>query len=53
VRPSGAIEILDEDELPTDLAPGARKSIAEALEVVITGARGLTQEIDRESRRYL
>lgn len=53
VRPSGAIEILDEDELPADLAPGARKSIAEALEVVITGARGLTQEIDRESRRYL
>ena len=53
VRPSGAIEILDEDELPTDLAPDARKAIADALEVVITGARRLTTEIERESRRYL
>ena len=53
VRPSGAIEILDEDELPTDLEPAARKSIADALEVVITGARRLTVELEQESRRYL
>lgn len=52
VRPSGAIEILDEDELPTDLEPAARKSIADALEVVVTGARGLVREIERESARF-
>lgn len=52
VRPSGAIEILDEDELPTDLEPAARKCIADALEVVITGARRLTLEIEQESRRH-
>ena len=53
VRPSGAIEILDEDELPTDLEPAARKSIADALEVVITGARRLLVDIEQESRRHL
>ena len=53
VRPGGAIEILDEDELPTDLEPAARKSIADALEVVITGARRLVADIEQESRRHL
>lgn len=53
LRPGGAIEILDEDELPTDLEPAARRSIADALEVVVTGARRLTQEIERETRRHL
>ena len=53
VRPSGAIEILDEDELPADLEPAARKSIADALEVVITGARRLFAEIEQGSRRHL
>ncbi len=51
VRPSGAIEILDEEELPADLEPAARKSIADAVEVVVTGARGLIIEIERESAR--
>jgi len=51
MRPSGAIEILDEEELPTDLEPAARKSIADAVEVVVTGARGLMLEIERESAR--
>lgn len=52
LRPSGAIEILDEDELPTDLEPAARKSIAEALEVVVTGARGLMREVEQETARH-
>lgn len=49
VRPSGAIEVLDEDELPVDLEPSARKSIADALEVVVTGAKRLMAEIERET----
>ena len=53
VRPSGAIEILDEDELPTDLEPAARRSVADAIEVVVTGARRLTLEIEQETRRHL
>lgn len=52
MRPSGAIEILDEEDLPTDLEPAARKSVADAVEVVVTGARGLMLEIERESARY-
>ncbi len=52
VRPSGALEILDEDELPADLEPAARKAIADALEVVVTGAKRLAAEIEQESRRY-
>lgn len=51
VRPGGALEILDEDELPTDLEPAARKSIADALETVVTGARRLLLEVDRETGR--
>lgn len=52
LRPSGALEILDEDELPVDLEPAARKAIADALEVVVTGAKRLALEIEHESRRY-
>ncbi len=52
VRPSGALEILDEEELPADLEPAARKAIADALEIVVTGARRLAIEIERESARY-
>lgn len=52
IRPSGALEILDEEELPADLEPAARKSIADALETVVTGARRLAIEIEQESARY-
>ena len=52
VRPSGALEILDEDELPADLEPVARKAIADAIEVVVTGAKRLAAEIEEESRLY-
>ncbi len=52
LRPSGALEILDEEELPADLEPAARKAIADALEIVVTGARRLAIEIERESARF-
>jgi predicted RNA-binding protein associated with RNAse of E/G family len=53
VRPGGALEIVDEDELPADLEPAARKAVADALEVVVTGARRLIAEVERESAPYL
>ncbi len=52
LRPGGALEILDEDELPEDLEPAARKAIADAIEVVVTGAKRLAAEVEQESRRY-
>jgi predicted RNA-binding protein associated with RNAse of E/G family len=49
VRPSGAVSVLDEDELPDDLAPRHRIAIAKALEALIANPRGLIREIERES----
>jgi predicted RNA-binding protein associated with RNAse of E/G family len=49
IRPSGAIEILDEDELPPSLEPRYRLAIAKALETCVTEARRLTAEIERET----
>ncbi len=49
LRPSGAAEILDEDELPDDLAPAYRIAIAQALEVLIANPRFLIREIERET----
>ena len=53
IRPSGAIEILDEDELPPTIEPRYRLAIAKALEVCVTGAKRLTAEIERETRAVL
>ena len=53
IRPSGAIEILDEDELPASLEPRHRLTIAKALETCVTEARRLTVEVDRETRAVL
>ena len=50
IRPSGAIEILDEDELPATIEPRHRLAIAKALEICVTGARRLVAEIERETR---
>ena len=50
VKPGGAIDILDEDELPADLPSEHRKTIAQALELIVTNPRRLVTEIDRESR---
>jgi predicted RNA-binding protein associated with RNAse of E/G family len=53
LRPSGAAEILDEDELPDDLAPAHRIAIAKALEVIIANPRFLMREIEQESAAAL
>jgi uncharacterized protein len=53
IRPSGAIEILDEDELPPSIEPRYRLVIAKALETCVTEAKRLTAEIERESRAAL
>ena len=53
VRPSGAIDILDEDEIPPDLEPRHRLTIAKALEVLVTDARRLVAEVERETRALL
>ena len=53
IRPSGAIEILDEDELPPSIEPRYRLAIAKALETCVTEARRLSAEIERETRAVL
>jgi len=49
LRTSGAATVLDEDELPDDLAPRHRLAIAKALEALITDPRTLIREIERET----
>ena len=53
IRPSGAIEILDEDELPPSIESRDRIAIAQALETGVTEARRLVAEIERETRAVL
>jgi predicted RNA-binding protein associated with RNAse of E/G family len=53
VRPSGAIEILDEDELPPSIEPRYRLAIAKALEACVTEAKRLLNEIERETRAHV
>jgi uncharacterized protein len=53
IRPSGAIEILDEDELPPTIEPSYRLAIAKALETCVTEAKRLMKEIERETRAHL
>ncbi len=53
LHPSGATEILDEDELPAHLEPAHRLTIAKALEALITNPRRLAAEIERETRALL
>jgi predicted RNA-binding protein associated with RNAse of E/G family len=53
LRPSGAADVLDEDELPHDLAPGHRLAIAKALEVLIANPRFLIREIEQETTAAL
>jgi uncharacterized protein len=53
IRTSGAIEILDEDELPPSIEPRHRLAIAKALETCVTEGRRLTAEIERETRAVL
>ena len=53
LRPSGAIEVLDEDELPPTIEPRYRLAIAKAIEVCVTEPRRLLAEIERETRAAL
>ena len=53
VMPDGGIEVLDEEELPPDLAPEHRGTIARALEQVMTNPKRLVAEIERETRQLL
>ena len=53
LRPSGEALVLDEDELPDDLAPPHRLVIAKALEAIITNPRMLIREIERETASVL
>ena len=53
LRPSGALEILDEDELPPALETRFRIVIAKALETCVTEGRRLIAEIERETRAAL
>src|SRR5438876_6114509 len=53
IRPSGAIEILDEDELPPSIEPRYRLAIAKAPETCATARRRLSAEIERETRAVL
>jgi len=53
IRPSGALEVLDEEDLPTSIEPRYRLAIAKALETTVTEGRRLTAEIERETRAVL
>ncbi len=53
LRTGGAATVLDEDELPADLAPRHRVAIARALEALITDPRTLIREIERETAAAL
>ncbi len=53
IRPSGALEVLDEDDLPASIEPRYRLAIAKALETCVTEGRRLTAEIERETRAVL
>ena len=53
LHPSGAADVLDEDELPDDLAPSHRLTIAKAYEVLIANPRFLIREIEQETQAAL
>lgn len=53
IRPSGAIEVLDEEELPPSIEPRYRLAIAKAIETCVTEGRRLAAEIERETRAVL
>ena len=53
VKPDGAIDILDEDDVPPDLPAEHRRTIAQALEQIVTNPKRLVKEIERESRDLL
>lgn len=52
IRPSGEALVLDEDELPPDLAPARRKHIAKAVEELTSGPRRLAASIEEQAKRF-
>jgi protein associated with RNAse G/E len=52
IRPSGEALVLDEDELPPDLAPERRKYIARAVEELTSGPRRLAAQIEEAGRPF-
>jgi predicted RNA-binding protein associated with RNAse of E/G family len=53
VKPDGAMDILDEDEVPPDLPAEHRRTIAQALEQIVTNPKRLVKEIEQASRDLL
>lgn len=53
IDPAGKALVLDEDELPPDLAPARRKHIAKAVEELTSGTRRFISQIDEAARRYV
>ena len=53
VRPDASFLVLDEDEVPPDIDPAYRRTIARALEAVVTSPQGFAREIESASRPYL
>lgn len=53
IRPSGAIEVLNEEDLPASRESRYRLAIAKALETYVTEAKRLMTEIERETRAVL
>ncbi len=51
VRPSGEAVVLDEDEVPPDLAPAWRRIIARALDTLTADPRRLAREIETATRQ--
>lgn len=49
IRPDGEATVLDEDELPDDLAPPHRLVIAKAREALLTNPKALMREIERDT----
>ena len=53
VRPNGAVEVLDEDELPADLPPLVARRIDHARSSLVDGAAALAAEIEHASQAWL
>ncbi|HZP95968.1 MAG TPA: DUF402 domain-containing protein [Candidatus Limnocylindria bacterium] len=53
LRPTGEPTVLDEDDLPDDLAPRYRLAIAKALESLTANPRVVVREIEAETARIL
>ena len=53
VRPTGAVEVLDEDELPADLPPTVARRIDQARAALVDGAAALATEIEQASQAWL